>query len=187
MQGGNMTAKTTANTYAMTSIALMAAVLCVVGPFTIPVGPVPITLAPLVILLSVYILGTKKGTISVLLYLLIGAVGVPVFSGFSGGLGKIAGPTGGYLLGYILMALIAGWFIQRFYDKIAVQFLGMVLGLAVLYALGTIWLAYSAGMDFRAALAAGVLPFVVFDLIKIVLAIALGRTIRSRLERSGII
>ena len=179
--------KTTSKAYSMTSIALMAAVICVVGPFTLPIGPVPITLAPLAILLSVYILGTKKGTIALLIYLLIGAVGVPVFSGFTGGIGKLAGPTGGYLIGYIFFALIAGWFIHRFYDKVVIQFLGMVLALAVLYAFGTAWLAYSAGMTFGAALAVGVLPFIVFDLIKIVITIVLGRAVRSRLLRSGII
>ncbi|MBR0455208.1 MAG: biotin transporter BioY [Firmicutes bacterium] len=179
--------KTTSKAYSMTSIALMAAVICVVGPFTLPIGPVPITLAPLAILLSVYILGTKKGTIALLIYLLIGAVGVPVFSGFTGGIGKLAGPTGGYLVGYIIFALIAGWFIHRFYNKVVIQFLGMVLALAVLYAFGTAWLAYSAGMTFGAALAVGVLPFIVFDLIKIVITIVLGRAVRSRLLRSGII
>ena len=179
--------KSTSKAYSMTSIALMAAVICVVGPFTLPIGPVPITLAPLAILLSVYILGTKKGTIALLIYLLIGAVGVPVFSGFTGGVGKLAGPTGGYLIGYIFFALIAGWFIHRFYDKVVIQFLGMVLALAVLYAFGTAWLAYSAGMTFGAALAVGVLPFIVFDLIKIVIAIVLGRAVRNRLLRSGII
>ena len=199
--------KSTSKAYSMTSIALMAAVICVVGPFTLPIGPVPITLAPLAILLSVYILGTKKGTIALLIYLLIGAVGVPVFSGFTGGVGKLAGPTGGYLIGYIFFALIAGWFIHRFYDKVVIQFLGMVAGwfihrfydkvviqflgmvlaLAVLYAFGTAWLAYSAGMTFGAALAVGVLPFIVFDLIKIVIAIVLGRAVRNRLLRSGII
>ena len=179
--------KSTSKAYSMTSIALMAAVICVVGPFTLPIGPVPITLAPLAILLSVYILGTKKGTIALLIYLLIGAVGVPVFSGFTGGVGKLAGPTGGYLIGYIFFALIAGWFIHHFYDKVVIQFLGMVLALAVLYAFGTAWLAYSAGMTFGAALAVGVLPFIVFDLIKIVIAIVLGRAVRNRLLRSGII
>ncbi len=177
----------TSKTYTMTSIALMAAVICVVGPFTLPIGPVPITLAPLAILLGVYILGTKKGTLALLIYLLIGAVGVPVFSGFSGGIGKLAGPTGGYLVGYIFFALIAGWFIHRFYDKVVIQFLGMVLALAVLYAFGTAWLAFSAGMTFGAALAVGVLPFIVFDLIKIIIAIAVGRAVRSRLLRSGIV
>lgn len=180
-KGNNSTPKAnTSKTYDMTVIALMAAVLCVLGPLVIPIGPVPISIVPLVILLSVYLLGTKKGTIAVLLYLLIGAVGVPVFSGFAGGFGKIAGPTGGYMLGYIFMALIAGWFIHRFYDNLVIQFLGMLLGLAVLYAFGTAWLSISAGMSFQAALAAGVIPFVAFDVVKIIIAIALGRTIRKR-------
>ena len=183
MQEGNMTTRT----YTMTSTALMTAVTCILGPLAIPIGPVPVSLTPLAVFLSVYILGTKRGTIAYLLYLLIGAVGVPVFSGFTGGIGKLAGPTGGYLIGYIFFALIAGWFIHRFYDKVVIQFLGMVLALAVLYAFGTAWLAYSAGMTFGAALAVGVLPFIVFDLIKIVIAIALGRAVRSRLLRSGII
>ena len=102
------------------------------------------------------------------------------FSGFAGGFGKIAGPTGGYLLGYLFMALIAGWFIHRFYDSVVVQFLGMLLGLAVLYAFGTAWLSISAGMSFQAALAAGVIPFVAFDIVKIIISIILGRTIRKR-------
>ena len=187
MQERNMTSRNTTNrTYTLTTIALMAAVTCVAGPLTIPIGPVPVSLVPLVIYLSVYILGTKKGTLSLLIYLLIGAVGVPVFSGFTGGLGKLAGPTGGYMIGYIFMALIAGWFIHRFYDKVVIQFLGMVLGLAVLYAFGTAWLSVSAHMTFAAALTVGVLPFIVFDLIKIVIAIVLGRAVRKRLSRIGI-
>ena len=84
----------------------MTAVTCILGPLAIPIGPVPVSLTPLAVFLSVYILGTKGGTLAYLLYLLIGAVGVPVFSGFTGGLGKLAGPTGGYLVGFILMALI---------------------------------------------------------------------------------
>ena len=183
MQEGNMTTRT----YTMTSTALMTAVTCILGPLAIPIGPVPVSLTPLAVFLSVYILGTKGGTLAYLLYLLIGAVGVPVFSGFTGGLGKLAGPTGGYLVGFILMALIGGWFIFRFYDKFAVQFLGMLLGLVVCYAFGTVWLSYSAGMPFGAALAAGVYPFIPFDLIKIAIAIFLGRTVRRRLERGGII
>ena len=181
----NAKAKNTASrTYAMTSIALMAAVTCIVGPFSIPIGPVPISLTVLAILLGVYVLGTKKGTISCLLYLLIGAVGLPVFSGFAGGFGKLAGPTGGYLVGYVFMALIAGFFIFRFYDKIVLQFLGMLLGLAVLYAFGTAWLAFSAGMTFGQALAVGVIPFIAFDIAKIIIAIILGRAIRKRLPEN---
>ena len=177
MQVGTMTSRT----FTMTSIALMAAVTCILGPLTIPIGPVPVSLVPLAIFLSVYLLGTKKGTIAVLLYLLIGAVGVPVFSGFTGGLGKLAGPTGGYLIGYVFMALIAGWFIYRFHDRVAIQFLGMLLGLLVLYAFGTAWLSISAGMSFQAALMAGVIPFIGFDIVKIIIAIILGRTIKKRI------
>lgn len=165
----------------MTETAVMAAVLCVLGPFSVPLGPVPLSLAPLCILLAVYILGAARGTAACLIYLIMGAVGLPVFSGFSGGLARIAGPTGGYLIGYIFLALIAGWFIGHFREKIWLQFLGMCLGMAVLYAFGTVWLAHVTGMSFTEALAAGVLPFIAGDLIKIALSIALGRAVRKRL------
>ena len=171
----------------MTEIAVMAAVLCILGPLSIPLGPVPLSLATLAVLLSVYVLGTLKGTAACLLYLAIGAVGLPVFSGFSGGFAKIAGPTGGYLIGYVFLALIAGWFIHKFYDVIWLQFLGMCLGTAVLYALGTVWLAHAAGLTFTEALAAGVLPFIAGDLAKIACSIALGRAVNRRLEACGII
>ncbi len=171
----------------LAQIAVMTAVMCVLGPVTIPVGIIPVSLIPLVIFLAVYILGTKKGTAALIVYLLIGLAGVPVFSGFSGGPGKLFGPTGGYLYGYVLMALISGFFIHRFYKKIPVQFIGMVLGLAACYLLGTLWLAFSAGMTLQAAFAAGVLPFIAFDLCKIVLNIVIGRVVRGRLLKAGLI
>ena len=165
----------------MTETAVMAALLCVLGPFSIPLGPVPLSLATLGVMLSVYILGTIKGTTACLIYLVMGAIGLPVFSGFSGGFAKIAGPTGGYLIGYIFLALIAGCFIQRFNDKIWMQFLGMCLGTIVLYAIGTAWLARITGITFSEALAAGVVPFVAGDLVKIVVSIFLGRAVKKRL------
>lgn len=170
------------NTRMMTEVALMAAVLCILGPLALPVGPVPISLATLGVLLAAYILGPLKGTASCLIYLALGAVGLPVFSGFQGGLAKIAGPTGGYLLGYIFLALIAGWFIHRFYDKVWLQLVGMCLGTAVLYAFGTLWLAHVAGLTFMEALAAGVLPFIAGDVIKMVISIVLGRAVNARLK-----
>lgn len=176
----------TITTKEMTQTAVMTAVLCVLGPMAVPIGPVPLSLAPLAVLLSVYILGALKGTAACALYVLIGALGLPVFSGFSGGFGKLTGPTGGYIIGYIFLALIAGWFIKRFYDIIWVQFLGMCLGMAVLYAFGTVWLAQVAGMTFREALAAGVLPFIVGDVIKIVFSIMLGRAVNKRLDAGGV-
>ena len=82
-------------TYAITVTALMTAVTCILAPLSIPIGPVPISLTNLAIYISLYLLGWKRGTISYLIYLLIGLVGIPVFSGFTGGPAKLAGPTGG--------------------------------------------------------------------------------------------
>ena len=100
-------------TYQMSVTALMAAAMCVLGPLTVPIGAVPISLANFVICLTAWLLGPKFGTLSVAVYLLIGLVGVPVFSGYGAGIAKLAGPTGGYLVGYLLLAFIGGLFIEK--------------------------------------------------------------------------
>lgn len=180
-------------TYQLTLTAVMAAVICVLGPISmaIPVSPVPISLASMAVYLAVTVLGMKLGTLSCLIYLLLGLVGLPVFSGGSAGAAKLFGPTGGYLVGYLFLALIAGAFVGRYtenkWKSIAFAALGMVLGTMVLYALGTAWLAYSAGMDFQAALWAGVIPFIPGDLVKMVIAVLLGSAVRGRLLRAGIL
>ncbi len=171
----------------MAEIALMAAVMCILGPMSIPIGIIPVSLTPLAVFLSVYILGTKRGTISCLIYLIIGLVGLPVLSGYSGGPGKVFGPTGGYLVGFLPMAIIAGFFIHHFYHNIPVQFAGMLLGLLVCYTLGTLWLSFTAKMSLAAALAAGVTPFILFDISKLVISILLGRIVRGQLIRAGIL
>lgn len=174
-------------TYKMAAVGLMTALLCILGPMTlaIPVSPVPISLQNLVIYLSVYILGCKLGSISYLVYLLLGLVGLPVLSGFTGGVGKLFGPTGGYLIGFIFMAVICGLFFEKF-DSRAFDFAGMALGTIAAYLFGTVWLAWQAGMGFEAALAAGVLPFIPGDLVKIILILIIGPVIRSRLKKAGI-
>ncbi|MDO4803630.1 MAG: biotin transporter BioY [Lachnospiraceae bacterium] len=170
----------------MATAAVMTALTCIFGPLSIPIGPIPFSLAPLCIMISVYVLGMKRGTLATALYLLIGLTGIPVFSGFTGGPAKLFGPTGGYLVGYILLAAIAGYFIERFPGRYLRQFAGMSLGMAVLYALGTLWLAYSAGMTAGAAFAAGVAPFLLPDLLKIALSIAVGAQVRQRLLAAGV-
>lgn len=180
-------------TYQLTLTAVMAAVICVLGPISmaIPISPVPISLASMAVYLAVTVLGMKLGTLSCLIYLLLGLVGLPVFSGGSAGAAKLFGPTGGYLVGYLFLALIAGAFVGRYtenkWKSIAFAALGMVLGTMVLYALGTAWLAYSAGMDFQAALWAGVIPFIPGDLVKMVIAVLLGSAVRGRMLRAGIL
>ena len=180
-------------TYQLTLTAVMAAVICVLGPISIaiPVSPVPISLGSMAVYLAVTVLGMKLGTLSCLIYLLLGLVGLPVFAGGSAGAAKLFGPTGGYLIGYLFLALIAGAFVGRFaenkWKNIAFAALGMILGTIVLYALGTAWLAYSAGMDFQAALWAGVIPFIPGDLVKMVIAVLLESAVRGRLLRAGVL
>ena len=170
----------------MTLIALFTAVTCILAPFALPIGPVPISLTTLVLYFSIYILGTRDATISVVLYLLLGLVGLPVFSGFTGGAAKLFGPTGGYLIGYIPMVIIAALLIPKCREKKVLEGLVLVCATIVLYLLGTIWLGYSAGMGFKAALFAGVIPFIPGDLVKIIIAVVFAPLILKRLEKSGV-
>lgn len=176
------------NTKTLALIGVMTAVICIMGPLSlqIPISPVPISLGTLAIYFAVYVLGMKKGIVSCLVYLLIGFVGLPVFSGFSSGPAKLFGPTGGYLVGYIFLALICGFVIDRT-NNAFLCFLGMILGTAVLYLFGTVWLAYQGNMPFMKALAAGVLPFIAGDLAKIVIAIISGVQVKKRLKRAGLV
>ncbi|MBD5451815.1 MAG: biotin transporter BioY [Lachnospiraceae bacterium] len=176
------------NTKTITVIGVMTAIICIMGPMslTLPVSPVPISLGTLAIYFIPYVLGMKKGTISCCVYLLIGLVGLPVFTGFSSGPAKLLGPTGGYLIGYIFMTLICGVVIDRT-NKVPVCFLGMVLATAVLYLFGTVWLTYQASMTFREALMAGVIPFIPGDLAKMVIAMLVGPQIKKRLKKAGLV
>ena len=167
-------------------IGVMTAVICILAPLSIPIGVVPISFTNLAVYLALYVLGVKKGTISYLVYLCIGFIGVPVFSGFTGGPGKLFGPTGGYLIGFIFMAVIAGIFIDRFTDKMYLCFFGMALGTFACYLLGTLWLAFVGEMDFNAAFAAGVIPFLPGDLAKIAISMLIGPQIRKRLMKAGL-
>lgn len=168
-------------------MALMAALCCVLGPFTVPIGPVPVSFVMIGIYLAVYALGTVPGTISVCVYLLLGLAGLPVFSGFSGGAAKLFGPTGGYLIGYIFLALISGWFIDHFpLRKWYAHLLGMVLGMAVCYAFGTVWFMILTKMGLWESLTLCVLPFAPFDLLKIALCCFLGSALRVGLARAGL-
>ncbi len=187
LQQGKQMNQNKMKTKELTLIGLMTAVTCILGPLSIPLpfSVVPISFTNLVIYFTVFLLGWKKGTISYLIYLLIGLVGLPVFSGFSGGIGKIAGPTGGYLAGFLFLAIISGIFIEKFRGKIYMYALGMVLGLAVTYLFGTIWLSYQLGLTFKEGLFMGVIPYIPGDIVKIAAALILGPILRKNV--AGII
>lgn len=168
-------------------IGVMTAVICILAPFSLPIGPVPISFTNLAIYIALYVLGMKRGTISYLIYLLIGLVGVPVFSGFTGGPQKLFGPTGGYLIGFIPMAVITGIVIDKCMKKWYFCLLAMIAGTWVCYLFGTAWLAFQANMTFKAALAAGVIPFIIEDLIKMVLALLIGPQIHKQLVKAQLV
>ncbi|MCD8090831.1 MAG: biotin transporter BioY [Clostridiales bacterium] len=173
--------------YNMVLIAVLTAITCVLAPLSIPLEPVPISLSLLVFYFSAYILGTKKALISCVLYIILGVIGVPVFAGFTAGPAKLAGPTGGYIAGYIFLVLITGVFVDIFKRKIWWYLLGMVLGTAVCLIFGTLWLKVSADMTFGAALLSGVVPFIPGDFIKIAAAFIISPVVYKRLKAANLL
>ena len=181
-----MEQKTTQKVYPLAMTAVMTAVTCVLGPMSIAIGPIPVSFTNLAIYLSLYLLGWKRGSVSYLVYMLIGMVGMPVFSGYAGGFGKLFGPTGGYIIGFLPMAILAGWVIDHSRSRLA-HLVGMILGTVVCYILGTAWFCFQAGYTVEAALALCVIPFIPVDLGKMVLAMGLGSVVRDRLEKAGLL
>ena len=166
-------------------VSLMAALISVLGPIAVPLPftPVPISLGILAVYISSYLLGAKTGTLSVIIYILVGLVGLPVFSGYAGGAAKLAGPTGGYIIGFIFGAMIGGLFADRFENKFFLPLLGMALGTLVCYLFGTLWLAYQMSLTFKQALIAGVVPYAGFDCAKMVIAVLLGKQVKPLIAR----
>lgn len=161
----------------MTLTALFAAIICVAAPWSVNIGPVPISLATFAVYLAGAVLGWKRGTAAVVIYLLIGAVGLPVFSNFSGGVQKLLGVTGGYLVGYIFGATLTGLFADRF-EKLWAYAAGMVLGTVILYAFGTAWFCVTTGNPLGYALGVCVVPFLTGDAAKIIVASLLAVKLR---------
>lgn len=166
----------------MAIIALMTAVLCILAPISIPVfiSPVPVSLGVLAIYLTAYVLSPLDATISVIIFILLGTFGLPVFSGYSGGLSKLVGPTGGYIIGFLFTVYISSLFIHM-KKGIIYDVIGMITGLALCYILGTIWFSYQQGKGFIASLLLCVVPFLIGDAIKIIVAVILGTQINKRL------
>ena len=175
--------------------ALMAAVCAVCSWISIPLPftPVPINLGTLAVFLAAGILGWKYGSVSVIVFVLLGAAGLPVFHGFTGGMGIITGPTGGYIVGYILAAFLTGIMIDTYFKArksgenkaatYAVLALAMALGLFACYALGTAWFMHISGTDLKAALLMCVVPFLIGDAIKIAAATVLVKKLRPFARR----
>ncbi len=169
--------------YLMTNISLLTALLCVISPITFPIGAVPLSLSTFMIYLFAYVAKPKVAILSVLLYVLIGAVGLPVFSGYIGGVEKLVGPTGGFIVGYIFLVTVACVFVKSFDEKRAFHFVGMVIGTAVLYALGVGWFCYHTKQSVWTGVTACVLPFLLGDAIKIALSLYIGPILKKRIDK----
>ncbi len=164
------------NTLRMVQCALFAAITAVCAQIIIPIGLVPVSLSLLPVILCGALLSPGSSAISMTVYLLLGAVGAPVFSGLSGGVDKLLGPTGGYIVGYVPCVLIIGLLMKRLrYPsrfRIPVTAGAMALGILVCYAVGTAWFVVGTHRTLADALAVCVWPFLLFDALKIAIAVA---------------
>ena len=170
---------TSLSTRAMVYTALLTAVLCAVAPMTISIGPIPLSLATLVMYIAAATLSWKNGLLSVVLYVALGAIGLPVFSNFEGGFHKIAGVTGGFIIGYIPLSIVVGIISDRFSANRLLEILGMVIGTALLYVCGLVWFMLQTGANLGSALMVCVLPFLVGDAIKITIACIIAPALRA--------
>ena len=177
-------AATRSKTYDIVYIAVFAVIMAICSWISIPAA-VPFTLQTFGVFVAVGVRGGKRGTLSVLVFILLGAIGVPVFAGFSGGIGVLAGTTGGYIIGFLFSALVM-WAMEKLPGKKSVmQIVSMIAGLIVCYAFGTAWLAVEAHLTFYQALLAGVIPYIPGDLVKIIVVVLVGPIVKKRLQSGG--
>lgn len=160
--------------------ALLAACIAVGAWLQLPIGPVPITLQPLFVFLAGYLLGPARGAAAVGLYVVAGVLGLPVFAGGRAGLGVVLGPTGGYLLGFMVGAAVTGLTPRRGPIGWTVGLAAGAMALVAAYGIGAARLAQVLHLGPRQAVAAGVLPFVGFDVVKVVLALVVARRLRAQ-------
>jgi biotin transport system substrate-specific component len=168
----------------MTVYASLLAALTAAGAYlAIPIGPVPIILQNLFIFLSGLLLGARWGVASIVVYLLAGAIGLPVFAGGVGGIGRFAGPTGGYLFGFLPAVYVIGWIAETSRKHAVSDILAMVCGSLIIYACGVTWLKMLTGMTLARTLAVGMYPFILGDILKITAAVPIAKALRPVINR----
>lgn len=172
----------------MILISMFTGIIAVSSWIAIPTA-VPFTLQTMAVSACICLLGTKRSTVSIAVYILLGAVGVPVFSGFRGGISALLGKTGGYIIGFIFMAVIAGIIIEKSGRKFAVMFTALIIGLAVCYIFGTAWFIFiytknTGNIGILAVLSMCVFPYIIPDIIKICGAIFISKRLYKYVNRS---
>lgn len=167
-------------------IAMGAALIAICAWITIPIGPVPFTMQTFAVITIAGLLGWKRGVASVFVYIALGALGAPVFSGFGGGISVLAGVTGGYIVGFIFTALIVGLVSDRFKGILPLA-LSMLGGILCCYAFGTIWFMVvytrsTGAIGLISVLSKCVFPYILPDLIKIALGMLLTKRLRKYIK-----
>jgi biotin transport system substrate-specific component len=162
--------------------SLMAAFTAIGAYIHVPIGPVPIVLSTLFVLLSGLLLGSRWGVVSMGVYLLVGAIGIPVFAGGKGGLAHFFGPTGGYLLGYALSAWITGFLSDRSRGILIFEIVAVLIGSLAIYSLGIPWLKWVTQMPWHKTFMLGMVPFLIGDAVKASVALMLARAVRPILK-----
>ena len=158
--------------------SLLAALMAAGAYLAVPIGPVPIVMQNMFVFLAGLLLGSRWALASVAVYLLIGALGLPVFAGGMGGIGRIVGPTGGYLIGYLPAVIIVGYISEKAAARIGYDVLAMICGTVVLYACGVTWLKILTGMTWTKTLTVGMYPFLIGDAVKIAAAALIAKALR---------
>ena len=171
----------------MTVYASLLAALTAVGAYlSIPIGPVPIILQNMFVLLSGLLLGSRWGLASVGVYILAGACGLPVFAGGLGGISRIVGPTGGYILGYLPAVYVIGLITEKIKQNMLFDVIAMICGCIIIYACGVSWLKVLTGMTLAKTLAVGMYPFLIGDALKIAAASAIAKSLRPVIMQTSL-
>jgi biotin transport system substrate-specific component len=168
--------------------AIFAALAAVMGFIIIPLpfSPVPITGQNLAIMLAASILTTRQAALSVMTFLLLGAIGLPVFTGGTGGIGVLFGPRGGYLIGFLIGAIITSKLKGTTNNMSRLALANVVGGILVVYTLGVAWLDFITAMGLQKSLIVGALPFIPGDLLKVGIATVIGTAVNKRLQKSSV-
>ncbi len=195
MEQGAAKRKETVYVREIVMCGVFAAITAVLSQLSVPIGPVPISCSLIAVYLSGLLLPVRPALLSQAVYLLLGIIGVPVFAGFQSGVARLAGPTGGYLVVYPILAVLISAMMVVYDKKLAGKNLAvraaylvgtLLLALLVCYAAGTAWFTVFSGSSFEKALTLTVVPFIAGDIAKIVLCAVLTLTARPRLKKAGL-
>ncbi|WP_249872110.1 biotin transporter BioY [Oceanobacillus saliphilus] len=167
--------------------SIFAAITAILAQVEIPLPLIPISGQTLAVGIAATVLGSRQGALAMVCYAAIGAVGLPVFAGFSGGPQVLVGPSGGYIFGFVAAAYVTGLILEKTKFTIRMAMIANTVGMIVTLFFGTIQLKFVLDLGWNTALAAGVYPFIVVGLIKAYLASWIGITVRQRLIQAKLV